>query len=297
MRIILSRKGFDSSAGGFPSPILPDGRLLSLPIPVKDNDGAIFDDVKFDDDSIGNMVESLTEGKRQILRSRNTHLDPDLRHEARERKSGWLPSFGQSDSAARHLEREGVGEGDLFLFFGWFREAEHTKEGLKFVRGAADLHVIFGWLHIGQKILNPSIESSKDWLRPHPHVSGFSAKPNVTGSNIIYVAKQNLEIDGLESYPGGGVFDRISENLILTDRSPENGNTDLTERSPSNRSVWRLPHWFVNHKLSYHNNQNRMITHEDYVILKSVGRGQEFVFDCGKSNEPIKWVRSMFTQP
>jgi hypothetical protein len=33
MRIIFSRKGFDSSSGGVPSPIFPDGRMLSLPIP------------------------------------------------------------------------------------------------------------------------------------------------------------------------------------------------------------------------------------------------------------------------
>ncbi len=33
MQIILSRKGFDSASGGGPSPILPDGTLLSLPIP------------------------------------------------------------------------------------------------------------------------------------------------------------------------------------------------------------------------------------------------------------------------
>ena len=34
MRIILSRKGLDSATGGIPSPILPDGQLLPLPIPV-----------------------------------------------------------------------------------------------------------------------------------------------------------------------------------------------------------------------------------------------------------------------
>lgn len=33
MKVILSRKGMDSEAGGIPSPILPDGTLLSLPIP------------------------------------------------------------------------------------------------------------------------------------------------------------------------------------------------------------------------------------------------------------------------
>ena len=38
MKVILSRKGFDSSNGGCPSPILPDGTLLSLPIPTDDRD-------------------------------------------------------------------------------------------------------------------------------------------------------------------------------------------------------------------------------------------------------------------
>jgi hypothetical protein len=33
MKVILSRKGFDSEYGGIASPILPDGTLLSLPIP------------------------------------------------------------------------------------------------------------------------------------------------------------------------------------------------------------------------------------------------------------------------
>jgi hypothetical protein len=35
MKLILSRKGFDSSTGGIPSPIFPDGRMVSLPIPDK----------------------------------------------------------------------------------------------------------------------------------------------------------------------------------------------------------------------------------------------------------------------
>lgn len=30
MKVILSRKGFDSGYGGFSSPVLPDGTLLSL---------------------------------------------------------------------------------------------------------------------------------------------------------------------------------------------------------------------------------------------------------------------------
>ena len=35
MKVILSRKGFDSKNGGYPNPILPDGRMVSLPIPIK----------------------------------------------------------------------------------------------------------------------------------------------------------------------------------------------------------------------------------------------------------------------
>ena len=36
MRLVLSRKGFDSSqaSGGCASPILQDGQMLSLPIPT-----------------------------------------------------------------------------------------------------------------------------------------------------------------------------------------------------------------------------------------------------------------------
>ena len=33
MKLVLSRKGFDSSSGGVPSPIFADGTMLSLPIP------------------------------------------------------------------------------------------------------------------------------------------------------------------------------------------------------------------------------------------------------------------------
>ena len=36
MKIILSRKGLDSSAGGKPSPILKNGQIFSIPIPTTD---------------------------------------------------------------------------------------------------------------------------------------------------------------------------------------------------------------------------------------------------------------------
>ena len=38
MKIILSRKGFDSQNGKAPSPIMPNGDLISMPIPTEDKD-------------------------------------------------------------------------------------------------------------------------------------------------------------------------------------------------------------------------------------------------------------------
>lgn len=38
MKIILSRKGFDSKYGGGSSPILPGGEMLSMPIPASGNE-------------------------------------------------------------------------------------------------------------------------------------------------------------------------------------------------------------------------------------------------------------------
>ena len=38
MKIILSRKGFDSANGGIVSPIFEDGTMVSFPIPSDDED-------------------------------------------------------------------------------------------------------------------------------------------------------------------------------------------------------------------------------------------------------------------
>lgn len=42
MRIILSRKGFDSEYGGCASPILPDGKMISMPIPSESGNCKYF---------------------------------------------------------------------------------------------------------------------------------------------------------------------------------------------------------------------------------------------------------------
>ena len=93
MRIILSRKGFDSTAGGCPSPIFPDGRMLSLPIPDKRSPIA-YQDLSFGDMNVGELVVELTGDAK---RNRHcAHLDPDLRADSLPRSPGWKPMLGTS---------------------------------------------------------------------------------------------------------------------------------------------------------------------------------------------------------
>ena len=61
MTIILSRKGSYSVAGGAPSPVFPDGTLLSLPIP--DPQSAVrYDDIRLGSRSLGAVVEATGGG-------------------------------------------------------------------------------------------------------------------------------------------------------------------------------------------------------------------------------------------
>ena len=80
MRIVLSRKGFDSVSGGGPSPVPEDGTMLSLPIPELPGQGYApgnleevnwrkYDDLALDDDI----------KKHYQLSGKYCHLDPDIR--------------------------------------------------------------------------------------------------------------------------------------------------------------------------------------------------------------------------
>ncbi len=85
MKLVLSRKGFDSSAGGFPSPIFPDGRMLSLPIPDKQG-VTTYKDVAT---SVGPMSDLLQQlGGQHPWCDTPAHLDPDLRSNALPRLPG-----------------------------------------------------------------------------------------------------------------------------------------------------------------------------------------------------------------
>jgi len=139
MRIIFSRKGFDAGNGRVASPIL-DGSLVSLPIKSRYSAGITYNDLHFNRHSLGKIVEDLT--SRRIKRTYSCHLDPDLHHPALKRRSGWRPLFGQAGAAETHLRRYGVTVGDLFLFFGWFRQAELYERSYRYKPEASNLYAI-----------------------------------------------------------------------------------------------------------------------------------------------------------
>ncbi|WP_070108693.1 hypothetical protein [Paramagnetospirillum magneticum] len=277
MKIILSRKGFDSANGGKPSAILPDGRLIPFPIPSK-NDPVRFDDVAINGMQIGQMVEELTAGK--IQRGDRCHLDPDLDTSA-DRFPGWRPNLGQIRSAQGHLAKQNVGLNDLFLFFGWFRRVEQIPSGWRYVPGSPDLHVIFGWLRIGRivRLGQGELPEPLEAFVSHPHLHGRDVE-----SNTLYLASDSLGIDGIDAR-GGGLFTRISDALILTDRRQ------------AKRTLWRLPCWMMptesREPLSYHASVDRWSLHGDECTLQSVAKGQEFVLDCKDIPEAESWVRNL----
>lgn len=266
MRLILSRKGFDSSSssGGCASPILPDGQMISLPIPHAEA-RVVYSGLQPRGLDIAHIVADLTRGR--VAGDAPAHLDPDLDGTARGRQSGWLPAFGQDSIAQRHLERMGVGTDDLFLFFGWFREVELVQGKYRYRRNAPDLHVLFGWLRVGG-VLRIGPDLIPNWLRDHPH-----AMRDCWPDNTIYVAN---------GPDGGGVFSTFDSRLVLTEPG-------------KSRSVWLLPSDFMPRSrpaLTYHQSPWRWAATNNGCRLHSVPKGQEFVLDLGSYSDVRRWAEA-----
>ena len=216
----------------------------------------------------------------------NAHADPDLDEERLHHKAGWRPIFGQTGGDQSHLENEGVGVGDIFLFFGWFRHTVNTLDGrLRYAQPRDDFHAIFGWLQIGElhKVNGRSSKALPPWSQGHPHVA---TPDSFDANNTIYIASEHLNLCGLYlPIPGGGTFPRFTPALRLT--VPEGP-----------RTCWALPKWFHpganKPPLSYHGDPTRWSISGGQVILRTVARGQEFVLDTDYYPEALSWVGSLF---
>ena len=147
MKMILSRKGFDSAAGGCPSPII-DGRPLSMPIPASGSSTTTYANL-----GLGKIVEQITRGR--IAGDALCHHDP-MFHQGE-------CLLGQCGAAQSHLARHGVGLGDLFLFFGLFADPDTGERH----------HRIFGYLKVRSATpvaTMPLAERAELVALRHPHL-------------------------------------------------------------------------------------------------------------------------------
>lgn len=279
MKIVLSRKGFDSANGGIPSPIFPDGRLMSLPIPVRDGKHGL-QHLDLPDVDVPQMVADLRGPRREPIGG--VHLDPDLARSVSRRPKGWRPALGQAGSALSHLRNQAVGEGSLFLFFGWFRDVERYAGRWRFAPRSKDRHVLFGWLEVGDVFELPLGRdvpaATREAMSDHAHVVR-GARPAGDRREALYIAKPKSAWTTSAEF-GGGVFPRYSDDLCLT----------APGRS---RSQWSLPGWFEprgRKAFSYHDKPGLWAPEGDRVILQSAAIGQEFVLDADHYDEAEYWA-------
>ena len=284
MKIIFSRKGYDLASGGIASPIFPNGTFCSLPIPS--TVPPMLKDIRFGEERLSRIVGQLR--KNENVGNEGAHLDPDLNRDACYRKRNWLPCFGQIGAAQSHLDRQNVCEGDLFLFFGWFREVVMVNSKLHYRTGARDIHALFGWLQIGT-IYHPgrSDDEPPHWAFEHPHVRDEERRKST--NNTLYVASEQLRLPGIKRpVAGGGIFSQFCPRL------------QLTEPGQRKRSVWRLPTCFYPVRgappLSYHSDMSRWSKDKKGALLQTVGRGQEFVLDCEYYPKALNWIHELFKE-
>jgi len=272
MKIILSRKGFDSAYGGYPSPILPNGKMFSLPIPSEDS--LRYSDLRIGDLTYYDLMKDLKQKIRlgdgywhDLEKETRCHLDPDIYENTINREPSWKPCFGQIDAAQSHLENQRIGENDLFLFFGWFQKTKNSNGKLKFDYRERDLHAIFGYFQIGEIIkVDYGFEVPK-WMAYHPHTDENRRNNR---SNTIYIARTNSSWN--RSLPGAGRFE-FNKNLVLT-------------KEGLSRSKWRLPYFFKEAEISYHKKDSWK---NDY--FQSAAIGQEFVI---KDNDLVEvWAKGI----
>lgn len=265
MKVILSRKGFDSANGQMPSPILPDGTLLSLPIPS--NDDFHYSDLIWRGKSYYDIIKELAPSS-SFNKETTCHLDPDIREVITPRDKAWTAAFGQTGSALSELRSFNVGIGDLFLFFGWFKQTQERNGQLKFKPGP-DLHVIFGYMQIG-KIID-TIDKIPDWLKYHPHASADDAAAWKKHANCIYLPTETLSFN--QNLKGYGTF-QFSSKVTLT-------------KPGMSRSRWIFPHNMWNIPISH----NPRGWKEDY--FQSTPIGQEMIFEA---TEPVmNWLQEIFS--
>ena len=261
MRIIFSRKGFDSSNGGFSSPIFPDGTCYSVPIPGKRNRKKYQElDFRYENEPIQAILNDLTRKSIKINGKRKScdyfddkficHLDPLVMEDGENQ----YMTLGQVGSALGHLKNQNVQVGDIFLFYGFFREVEQTTIW-RYKNNAKNLHLIFAYMKIDKIVnVNENLSAKYQFLKNHPHFDESFRK----------------------KYRENYIF--LGQNFRMFDYDTKRVLTDLNNYKKTSR--WKLPINFdFSNYISYIKSV-KVIENNAYISHK--GPGQEFVVNLDK---------------
>lgn len=172
-----------------------------------------------------------------------------------------------------------VEKGDLFLFFGWFKEVRKINNKFIYMKGT-DKQIIWGYLQISEIQSIYGDTEYEDWKLVHPHYYDRNRT-----RNTAYIASDKLSFNN--SLPGFGTL-KYNKSLALT--------CDGQDK----KSLWKLPYFFhpqYNTKMTYHekltskSGQAIWKLFNDYCLLQSVGRGQEFVITGNSKVE--NWAKNL----
>jgi hypothetical protein len=293
MKLVLSRKGFDSGSGGCLSPYNHDtGKYIWFPIPEKVNSYSNqirYTDICVKDQYIGShrgsnlseIYKSIKGTDRVKLRKNEyasiyddqlfAHFDPMLGIppwivENDKCKIGM--GFGQFN-AAPQLENQNVNEGSIFLFFGGFQSTSNRK-----ISG----HYIYGWLKVKKRIdtYKECKENLEQYnLSHHPHVTEAAFHRNQ--KNYIFLPDKWLFED--LNIPGYGYFTTLNDHLLLSNNKE------------SKKATWKLPNFFYKNLTQVH--QKTWQNTKDGFCTVKTGIGQEFVTQLTLKGE--EWLRELFS--
>ncbi len=271
MRIILSRKGFDTGCGGCPSPYFVDeGKLFSLPIP-SDCNFYSYNDLRF------NNEQSCFEIMEQLnikARSCKAHTDPDIRPDLfYSRDSDWIPRFGQQGNSQKHLAKQGVEKDDVFLFYGLFQDVKYINGKPHFIPNTKK-QIIWGYMQIG---CEPIRVTSNPFGCHHPHFYNSEEYE----MNTVYIGAEKLSFE--PTVAGYGTFD-FDESLVLSRECGETADV---------YNVLKLPEHFYEHRMTG-NADWRWKKENGNCILTMAKRGQEFIITNDTANHDAEsWAKNL----
>ncbi len=310
MKVIFSRKGFDSSYGGFPSIILPkemDYKMISFPIPetnpkcevIEANNlfytlgngrklslEEIFKQLKI----IDNINIPEFSQNRKVIVPRRKGMEWDYNSEKHRTVFHYDPqvpkigydyaAFGQSGAAATHLLSKEISCGDVFLFFGTFLKTFLNDDNdISYDSRMHEIQAIWGYMIID------------DVFHIKPDANDILIKKGDNYDKLNDNEEPLSRYKKLKEHPHYVNKDRKytekGDNIIICGKrfgtfnfKPQYQLTKIGYK----KSYWELPAFLKGTNISYCGKV------KDPFCFKSADIGQEFVAEDFDEKEMTKWL-------